>query len=97
MPDEIKRERRARFMELAAELSAARLAAKVGRTLRVLVDRLEDGIAIARTAGDAPEIDGVVRVVSARGAQPLKIGEFADVNIVAAGAYDLEARALESM
>ncbi|HEX4152440.1 MAG TPA: 30S ribosomal protein S12 methylthiotransferase RimO [Steroidobacteraceae bacterium] len=94
VPDQVKQERRARFMELAAEISAARLGAKVGRTLRVLVDRLENGVAIARSAADAPEIDGLVRITSAPG---LKVGEFTDVKIVAAGAYDLEARGLESM
>jgi len=94
VPDEIKEERHARFMELAAEISAARLAAKVGRTLRVLVDRTDEGLAIARSAGDAPEIDGVVRVRSQR---PLETGEFADVEIVAADDYDLEARAIESL
>jgi ribosomal protein S12 methylthiotransferase len=89
VPDEVKKERRERFMELAAEISAQRLAGKVGRTLEVLVDRVEDGVALARSAGDAPEIDGVVRIAAA-GA--LKVGEFARVEIVAAGAYDLEAR-----
>jgi ribosomal protein S12 methylthiotransferase len=92
VPDQVKKERRERFMELAAGISAARLAAKVGRTLKVLVDRIEDGQAIARSAGDAPEIDGSVRIPSAG---RLKVGEFAEVRIVAAGAYDLEARRLE--
>ena len=62
---------------------------KVGRTLQVLIDRIEDGVAIARSPSDAPEIDGLVRIASA-GA--LKVGDFARVRIVAAGAYDLEAR-----
>jgi ribosomal protein S12 methylthiotransferase len=89
VPDEVKRERRERFMELAAEISAARLARKVGRIVKVLVDRVEDGQAIARSAGDAPEIDGAVRIPAAG---PLKVGDFAEVRVVAAGAYDLEAR-----
>ncbi len=91
VPDELKRERRERFMELAAEISAQRLAAKVGRTLQVLIDRVEDGVAFARSAGDAPEIDGLVRIAPAGS---MKVGEFAGVQIVAAGAYDLEARPL---
>ena len=74
--DEVKRERRARFMELAAEISAARLAQKVGRSMQVLVDRVEDGAAIARSASDAPEIDGTVRIA---GAHALKPGELAQV------------------
>jgi ribosomal protein S12 methylthiotransferase len=89
VPDEVKQERRARFMELAAEISAARLAQKVGRTMRVLIDRVEDGVAIARSAADAPEIDGLVRIEKAGALKP---GNFAEVKISAAGAYDLEAR-----
>ncbi len=91
VPPEIKQERRARFMELAAEISAARLAQKVGRTMQVLVDRLDGGTAVARSSGDAPEIDGTVRI---RGAKRLAVGEFAQVRITAAGAYDLEAQLL---
>jgi ribosomal protein S12 methylthiotransferase len=76
-------------MELSAEISAARLARKVGRTMRVLIDRLEDGAAIARSTSDAPEIDGTVRI---RSTKKLVVGEWADVRITKAGAYDLEAR-----
>jgi ribosomal protein S12 methylthiotransferase len=89
VPEEIKQQRYQRFMEKAGAISSARLAAHVGRHCRVLVDAIEDGVAIARTAGDAPEIDGVVRI---RGGARLKIGEFAAVEITAAGTYDLEAR-----
>jgi len=89
VPDEIKAERRARFMELSAEISAARLARKVGRTLQVLIDRKEGDVAVARSSADAPEIDGTVRIL---GAQALKVGSLAEVRITAAGAYDLEAR-----
>jgi ribosomal protein S12 methylthiotransferase len=59
--------------------------------MRVLVDAIEDGAAIARSEADAPEIDGVVRVTG-RGAAALPVGEFADVRITAASEYDLEAR-----
>jgi ribosomal protein S12 methylthiotransferase len=89
VPPEIKQERRARFMELAAEISAARLADKVGRNMQVLIDRIDGGVAIARSAGDAPEIDGTVRIA---GAKKLAVGEWAQVTITKAGAYDLEAR-----
>jgi ribosomal protein S12 methylthiotransferase len=88
VPDEVKVERRARFMELAAQISAKRLKKKIGRTLQVLVDSIDGDTAVARSAGDAPEIDGVVRVA---GAQRLEVGEFAEVRIIKAGAYDLEA------
>ncbi len=89
VPDPLKRERRERFMELAADISAQRLARKVGRTLQVLVDRMEDGVAVARSSSDAPEIDGTVRILDAA---HLKVGTLTDVRITAAGDYDLEAR-----
>ncbi len=90
VPDEVKKERRERFMELAAEISAERLKEKVGRTLRVLIDRIDGDVAIARSTSDAPEIDGVVRILSAGS---LKVGDFANVRITRSDAYDLEARA----
>jgi len=89
VPDEVKDERYQRFMHKAGEISSARLAARVGQNCRVLIDAIEDGVAIARSAGDAPEIDGVVRIGGAAG---LKVGEFAAVEITAAGTYDLQAR-----
>ncbi|HEY6453476.1 MAG TPA: 30S ribosomal protein S12 methylthiotransferase RimO [Steroidobacteraceae bacterium] len=89
VPEPLKEERYQRFMERAGHISAARLAARVGRRCRVLVDAIERGVAIARSAGDAPEIDGIVRV---RGGGKLQVGEFAEVQITAAGTYDLEAR-----
>src|ERR1700676_2966751 len=91
VPPEVKAERRGRFMELSQEISAARLAQKVGRTMQVLVDKLDGSVAIARSAGDAPEIDGTVRI---RGAKKLAVGELAEVRITKAGAYDLEAQLL---
>ena len=84
----IQEERLARFMERAQRISATRLAARVGREETVLVDSIEDGVAIARSRGDAPEIDGVVRVK--KGAK-LAVGEFARVKITGADAYDLTA------
>jgi ribosomal protein S12 methylthiotransferase len=91
VPEPVKEERYQRFMEKAGAISAMRLQARVGRRCRVLVDAIERDVAIARSAGDAPEIDGIVRV---RGGGKLKVGEFAEVQITAAGTYDLEARCL---
>ena len=85
---EIQEERLARFMEVAQRISAERLAARVGRTEQVLVDAIEGNVAIARSRGDAPEIDGIVRIK--RGGK-LPIGEFATVKITAADDYDLDA------
>ena len=87
VPAEVMDERYEAFMALASDISAERLETQVGKTLQVLVDRVDGDTAIARTAGDAPEIDGVVNVKNARGLTP---GEFAQVTITVAGTYDLE-------
>ena len=94
VPAQLKAERRARFMELAAEISAARLAQKVGRRMQVLIDAIdtEADVAIARSASDAPEIDGTVRIAGVRAAAGrLSVGSMVDVQITAATDYDLEA------
>ena len=84
VPDEVKEERRARFMAAQEKISAAKLKRKVGRTLRVIVD----GPGVGRSMADAPEIDGVVRF---RGG---KAGEFTEVLIQRAGEHDLHGRRL---
>jgi ribosomal protein S12 methylthiotransferase len=89
VPEEVQEERRIRFMERAAEISTKRLNAKVGRRMRVLVDAVENGVAIARSEADAPEIDGVVRIVRAKNLKP---GDWAYVEIESSDAYDLHAR-----
>ncbi len=97
---ELKAQRRERFMQLAAEISAERLSQKIGRQMPVLIDSIdrEGGVAIARSASDAPEIDGTVRIAEAGRASPsLTVGSMVDVQITAAGAYDLEARLLDSI
>jgi ribosomal protein S12 methylthiotransferase len=86
---EVQEERYARFMERAAAISAQRLARRVGRRERVLVDEVSGGEALARSAAEAPQIDGVVRIA---GGGRLRPGEFAEVEIVAADAYDLAGR-----
>jgi ribosomal protein S12 methylthiotransferase len=58
----------------------------VGTRQPVIIDRIEGGIAIGRTRGDAPEIDGTVHVTARR---PLKVGEIATVKIERSDAYDL--------
>ncbi len=89
VPEEIKEQRYERFMQRAAAISGARLQRRVGRRCRVLIDRVSDGEAVARSAGDAPEIDGVVRLPASAATRP---GEFVEVEIVAADTYDLRAR-----
>ncbi len=88
IPDVVKEERRARFMAAQASISAERLRAKTGRELDVLIDTVEDGVAIARSSADAPEIDGVVRIVDGARAAP---GSFARVRVAQADEHDLHA------
>src|SRR6201996_6437347 len=64
---EAQEERYARFMQRAATISAQRLAARIGKRTRVLVDAVEGSTAIARSEAEAPEIDGVVRIKRAKG------------------------------
>jgi ribosomal protein S12 methylthiotransferase len=85
---EVMEERHARFMEKAAAISEKRMVAKLGQEMTVLVDHVDGAKAVARTSGDAPEIDGVVNVKKAKS---LRAGEFARVRITGAGTYDLAA------
>jgi ribosomal protein S12 methylthiotransferase len=89
VPDAVKEERRERFMTHQAAISAARLARKVGQTVDVIVDGPADGGAIGRSMGDAPEIDGVVRIASGR---PLTPGAVVRVRITSADTHDLAGR-----
>lgn len=88
VPEAVKEERLARFMERQAAISEARLARKVGRELDVLIDDVDGDQAIGRSSADAPEIDGVVYVDE--GAH-LKPGELVRVRVVDADTHDLHA------
>jgi ribosomal protein S12 methylthiotransferase len=92
VPAAIQAERYARFMERATAISVRRLQRRVGSHMRVLVDSVDGAAAVARSEADAPEIDGVVRVAKARG---LKIGDWADVQILSADTYDLTGRVVQ--
>src|SRR5688500_13838029 len=89
VPEDVKQDRYERFMELATAISSERLAAKVGRTMRVLVDTIDADGAVARSSAEVPEIDGMVRI-----ARPGKLaaGDWADVTITDSSAYDLTAK-----
>jgi ribosomal protein S12 methylthiotransferase len=87
VPEGIKEERYARLMELTARISAEKLAAKVGRTLDVIIDEVdEDGGATGRSQADAPEIDGSVFLRDAGG---LTQGDIVPVLIEDADEHDL--------
>jgi ribosomal protein S12 methylthiotransferase len=89
VPPEVGEERRARFMAVQEKISARRLARRVGSTITVLVDGHQGKSAIARSAADAPEIDGIVRVA---GGDCLAVGSFARVIVTGASGHDLDAR-----
>jgi ribosomal protein S12 methylthiotransferase len=92
VPEEVKQERLARFMELQSQISAEKLQRKVGTTQQVLVDAIDGELAIARSMADAPEIDGLVQVQDGA-AMGLKPGTFAQVRIMGADEHDLYALA----
>ena len=89
VPAELREERRARFMAVQERISRRRLKRQIGKTIRVLVDAADKQGAIARSAADAPEIDGVVHIA---GAETLQPGDWARVKIERADAHDLWGR-----
>ena len=91
VPAALKAERYARFMETQQAISRQRLAQKVGREIEVLVDGQSERGAVARSAADAPEIDGLVYVKNARRA---KAGDLLRVRVTGADDYDLSAQRL---
>jgi len=95
LPQEVREERRARFMAVAEEVSAAKLQARVGATMQVLVDSapaLGRKGGVGRTYADAPEIDGIVRLLPPQKlSKQLKVGEFTQARIVQAEGHDLVA------
>jgi ribosomal protein S12 methylthiotransferase len=95
LPQELREERRARFMAVAEEVSTAKLKERVGATMQVLVDSapaLGRKGGVGRSYADAPEIDGTVRLLPPRKlSKQLKVGEFTQAEIVAAEGHDLVA------
>lgn len=88
VPEEVKEERFHRFMQLQQEISAERLKQKIGQTLDVIVDEIDDEGIIGRTKADAPEVDGLVYIENLSGV-PVKVGEFIKVTITHSDEYDL--------
>jgi len=86
VPDDIKQERYDRFMQLQQDISTARLKTKVGQTLQVLIDEVDDEGAIGRSFADAPEIDGCVYL---NGEENVKPGDLVNVLIEHSDEYDL--------
>lgn len=90
VPESLKEERRARFMEVQEKISINRLKSKVGKELSVLVDEVNDQEVIARSSADAPEIDGVVYIKRDKKIQ-LQPGDFVKVKITDSDVHDLYA------
>ncbi|WP_137110274.1 30S ribosomal protein S12 methylthiotransferase RimO [Rhodobacter sp. SY28-1] len=90
VPAEVKQDRFDRFMEKAQAISEAKLAAKVGKVLEVIVDEVDEDGATCRTKADAPEIDGNLFIDE--GFEALKPGDIVTVEVDEAGEYDLWGR-----
>ena len=93
VPEALREERRARFMSVAEQVSAAKLRERIGATMQILVDSAPNQGkkgAVGRSYADAPEIDGVVRLLPPEKiSKILKVGEFTKARIVAAEGHDL--------
>jgi len=86
VPDEVKQERWERFMALQQQISAAKLQAKIGKTIAILIDEVNEEGAVGRSSADAPEIDGRVLL---DGATDLRPGDFVEGEVTAADEYDV--------
>jgi len=89
VPEEIKQQRWERFMQTQAKISAKRLQRKIGRTIQVLIDEVNDKEAIGRSSADAPEIDGKVIIKNGKN---LQAGMLVNVKVTKADDYDLYAQ-----
>ena len=88
VPEDVKEERFHRFMQLQQEISANRLKQKIGKTLDVLVDEIDEEGIIGRSKADAPEVDGLVYVNNLSGIN-VKVGDVIKVTITNSDEYDL--------
>ena len=88
IPEDVKEERFHRFMQLQQEISANRLKQKIGKTLDVLVDEIDEEGIIGRSKADAPEVDGLVYVDNLSGIN-VKAGDVIKVTITNSDEYDL--------
>ena len=88
LPQEVREERRRLLMEFQEDISTRRLETRIGRTIEVLVDEVDEEGAVARSQGDAPEIDGLVYITDGQDPQ---VGEFAQVTVTDCDVHDLYA------
>ncbi len=90
VPQTLREERQARFMEVAETISTKRIQRLVDQRIRVLVDRLDNQGGIGRSAGDAPEIDGLVRILlPSKPSKRYRVGEFFKATVIQTQGHDL--------
>jgi ribosomal protein S12 methylthiotransferase len=90
VPQTLREERQARFMEVAETISTKRIQRFVDQRIRVLVDRLDNQGGIGRSAGDAPEIDGLVRILlPSKPSKRYRVGEFIKATVIQTQGHDL--------
>ncbi len=90
IPDAVREDRRARFMAKAEEISTKRLTKKIGKRIQVIIDRVDESGGIGRTIGDAPEIDGLVRVLPpSKPSKRYRAGEIIKVTVISSQGHDL--------
>ena len=90
VPSELREDRRARFMAKAEDISIKRLAKKIGKRIQVIIDRVDDSGGIGRTIGDAPEIDGLVKVLPAsKPSKRYRAGDIIKVTVINSQGHDL--------
>jgi ribosomal protein S12 methylthiotransferase len=90
VPNAVREQRRANFMAKAEDISTKRLAKKVGKRIQVIIDRVDESGGIGRTIGDAPEIDGVVRVLPpSKPSKRYRVGDIIKVAVISSQGHDL--------
>ncbi len=87
VPEEVKMERANRIMEIQSTISYEKNKTKIGKSFKVLFDKIENGHFVGRTEGDSPEVDNEV-LIPVKG-NYVRLGDFAEVTITDASEYDL--------
>ncbi len=90
VPDQVREERRAQFMAKAEDISIKRLAKKIGKRVQVIIDRVDESGGIGRTIGDAPEIDGLVRILPPnKPSKRYRSGDIIRATVISSQGHDL--------
>ncbi|WP_114689689.1 30S ribosomal protein S12 methylthiotransferase RimO [Polynucleobacter necessarius] len=90
IPDDVLEDRRARFMAKAEEISIKRIAKKIGKRVQIIIDRVDESGGIGRTIGDAPEIDGLARVLPpSKPSKRYRVGEIIKATVISSKWHDL--------